>query len=178
MLQPMRTTDHPAASVMPRRNVAKARKKIGKANPLHGQRWPCWLRHVAETCGGKYHLALWLTQCFCIRITQALMLRVTDIQVKRARVWVGPFKGHEGAWKPIVPSVMSTWKKFMKRGVPGKHGPYYLPKTGWLFPAKAGAKQPADSHRDGFLANQVRQSLSQLRGFASGGDARAHEETG
>ena len=70
--------------------VKKKSKKLGQANSLNGKRWLDWLCHVRDNSGGKYFLALYLTQVLCIRISQALQLRVCDFNFRDRTVWIAP----------------------------------------------------------------------------------------
>ena len=123
--------------------VKKKSKKLGQANSLNGKRWLDWLCHVRDNSGGKYFLALYLTQVLCIRISQALQLRVCDFNFRDRTVWIAPFKRHAAATKPLVPSAANTLQQIKVEGVKSKTQKNFCwPKKGYLFPSRKGSKQP------------------------------------
>ena len=117
--------------------------KLGQANPLNGNRWIDWLHHVRDHYGGKYFLALYLTQALCIRISQALQLQASHFDFKAQTVFIAAFKGHSAVKKPLVPSVRQALQTIKLKGVDSSEKQnFQWPKRGYLFPARRGAKKP------------------------------------
>ena len=115
-------------------------KKLGKANSLLGECWKDWLAFVKQHSGPTMYLVLYLTQGLCLRITQAAQLKNEDVDLKRSRVWVAPFKKHTGVFKPIPASVKKTLVKIKTNGLRGNRKTYEWPSRGYLFPASKGNK--------------------------------------
>lgn len=117
--------------------------KLGQPNPLNGNRWIDWLHHVRDHYGGKYFLALYLTQALCIRISQALQLQASHFDFKAQTVFIAAFKGHSAVKKPLVPSVRQALQTIKLKGVDSSEKQnFQWPKRGYLFPARRGAKKP------------------------------------
>ena len=119
-----------------------AKKKLGKANSLPGQRWSLWLDFMREQAGGKYWLLLWLSSTLCLRVTQVARLKTSDFQLKKAKVWIGSFKKHAGTFKPLLPSVLKVIKKIKRSGVKSSCCAYKWPREGLLFPSRKGSRLP------------------------------------
>ena len=120
-----------------------SKRKNGQAHALPGQGWKQWLGHVKEEADPKYYFVMWLTQAFCLRITQCLMLQTKDVDLKLKRVYVKAFKGHPACWKPMVPSVFEFIKKAHDKGIKNRAGQEWSwPGKGYLFPSRKNAKKP------------------------------------
>lgn len=123
---------------------------LGKANPLPGRLWSAWMRHVKKFGAPKYMVLAYLTEALCLRASQAASLRAEDFDWQRHRVWCRAFKGHEGTWKPILPSVAQRLASWRRRGPAnpkqtrqaGARGQetilptFVWPKEGYLFPSE------------------------------------------
>ena len=128
----------------------QAESRLGKAHALPGRLWMAWLRHVKKWSMPKYMVLAYLSEALCLRISHAASLKAEDFDWQRRRVWCRDFKGHEGSWKPLLPSVLRRLASWRRRGPAnpkqvrkaGARGPetvvcaYVWPKEGYLFPSE------------------------------------------
>lgn len=101
---------------------------------------------MLATLGPSYFVLLWLTQAFCLRVTQAARLTKECFDVPNQRLYVAEFKrtktpGH----KRFLPSAAKVLKRWLKSGVTapsvrrnaGARGLVTV-KRKWSFPSDAG----------------------------------------
>jgi integrase len=83
-------------------------------------------------------------------------LRAEDVDLSSGKVWVEKFKGHDGMWKPLVPSTLARLKAIQKKGAKAKakirscgargiekvQCEWSWPVSGYLFPSRTGSKKP------------------------------------
>lgn len=110
-------------------------KRLGRAHALPGQCWAKWTKYFYKNAPRKYYYILVLIEALCVRVTQICQLTVADVDLRRRRVWLKPFKRHRGVWKPLLPSVVETIRSWKSKG-------WKWPRSGYLFPSQKGSKHP------------------------------------
>ena len=90
------------ASSKPSRGKAR-----GKANALAGEDWEAYTDFLWKepSASPQMYAIVVLTSMLCVRVTHACRLKGKDIDCKRLRVWIGPFKRAGGVWKPMSPKL-------------------------------------------------------------------------
>ena len=133
---------------------------LGKASSLPGPLWGCWIGHVLASGPTSLWVALVLSRCLCLRITEVLRLRKRDFQWTGKRVHIGALKNQAavnksllGAFLPFLKSLRDNAKSRKRSRNMGVRGQvsfrdcWTWPENDddFLFPAnRADAK---DSHR-------------------------------
>jgi hypothetical protein len=111
--------------------------KLGQAHPLPGKLWELWLQFVLHEVGPDVYAVIFLTQALCVRVTQAAQLTAADVKLSASRVWIAPFKGHPGTFKPLLPSVAKVLRSWYKTGISG--GTKF---SAWAWPKKVISSPP------------------------------------
>ncbi|CAE7031475.1 unnamed protein product [Symbiodinium sp. CCMP2592] len=117
-------------------------KKLGKASSLPGPLWGAWLDHVLAQGSTWLWVALVLSHCFCLRITEVLKLKARDFLWKKKCVHIAPLKRqkavHKSMLSALVPFLKSlrskgkAKKRYQKKGVRGVVAFFDT----WKWPAK------------------------------------------
>ena len=116
-------------------------KKLGKAHSLPGKLWSLWLSWVREKLGPRYFCVIFLTEALCIRVGQAVQLKAEDFNMRKKEVWLAAFKNHHAIRKPLLPSMVKVYLAWKKKGVKAPGTLFKLPKSGYLFRSRRGAKK-------------------------------------
>ena len=133
--------------------------RLGKASSLPGELWGLWLKHVWKLGPSWLWVALFLSHCLCLRITEVLKLKAEDFQWKQKSVKIAPLKRqvtvHKHVLSTVAPFLRALRSKGCKRKRIQKKGArgtvvwtdeWSWPTAGRLFPSTR--SDAHDTHRN------------------------------
>ena len=149
--------------------------KLGPAATLPGQDWILWLNHVCKKGSCWLFVALLLTHLLCLRITESLRLKSSDICFtgSKSSAYVGPLKRQGSVRKPLLQQAKTILEHLKEVGVKQKRSrcsgargqivfwdEWKWPKksSGYLFPS-----QRVDSVKPYRSKDAVCKAISKLR---------------
>ena len=91
-------------------------KKLGKASSLPGPLWGAWLDHVLDQGSTWLWVALVLSHCFCLRISEVLKLKARDFLWKKRSVHIAPLKRQPAVHKSMLSALMPLLKSLRSKG--------------------------------------------------------------
>ncbi|CAE7822103.1 unnamed protein product [Symbiodinium sp. CCMP2592] len=91
-------------------------RRLGKASTLPGALWGAWLDHVLRTGPTWLWVALVLSHCLCLRISEVLRLRRRDFRWEQNQVYVGPLKQQPGVRKSMLTALVPVLRNLRDHG--------------------------------------------------------------
>ena len=156
-------------------------RRLGKATVLSETQWTAWLKHVLQQGPTWLWVALTLSHCFCLRISEVLTLRKCDFSWTAKQVHIGPLKRQEAVSKAMLTAALPHLKSLrdhgksrqrkQARGVLGTvsfKDSWSWPEeeTDFLFPAGRSDCQTAHRNKDSACAavSRLRKSFKPPKG--------------
>ena len=152
-----------ASCIKKRKPSIETGTKIGQAPAASPKTWNAWLEWLLQHAGPRIHAATFMTGAFGLRMGEAVTLRAEDInlqaEIPKIRI-SGETRGnrkspgdvyirkrHLKTLQAMVRDGITTWREKGHKHAKGKKKKIWvkqvfrLPKTGYLFKSRQGAKQ-------------------------------------